>query len=314
MTKFQPVLRFCCSAILAVLCLILLPKSTPGQLQDEREALEYAQVLYSDGLYGTAAEEYRRFIQNYPTSERLAQARLRLADAYLRADSLRNAVEAYQVFVDRHPDNIEAAAALRSRAGALESLSKHGRAADAFGELYERFRTGEYAVQDLLSAGTNARKAVDFDASEELYSRYYGVGWTKVYVEKMCDFYSRLGETKYTAIRHTNIYGPHDKFDLEKSHVFGASITKVLSAEEASELIDSISLLIENNLYSKNTDQNLGIAIFLPRNNLYLATIFSVWQLVHFFIPLNNQWPFQHLRSILTKAQPHLIISMGRTD
>jgi len=71
-----------------------------------------------------------------------------------------------------------------------------------------------------------------YDANLELHPRYFGVGHTKLYIEKMCDFYSRIGETKFTAIRHTNIYGPHDKFDLEKSHVFGATITKVLASND----------------------------------------------------------------------------------
>ena len=72
----------------------------------------------------------------------------------------------------------------------------------------------------------------DFDANAELHPRYFGVGWTKVYLEKMCEFYSRLGATKYTAIRHSNIYGPYDKYDLERSHVFGATVTKVMTAED----------------------------------------------------------------------------------
>ncbi len=76
----------------------------------------------------------------------------------------------------------------------------------------------------------------DFDANAELHPRYFGAGWTKVYLEKMCEFYSRLGSTKFTAIRHSNVYGPHDKFDLELSHVFGATITKVMTA------VDSIAV------------------------------------------------------------------------
>jgi nucleoside-diphosphate-sugar epimerase len=60
--------------------------------------------------------------------------------------------------------------------------------------------------------------------------RYFASGWTKVYIEKMCEFYARLGITRHTVIRHSNIYGPHDKFDLERSHVFGATVTKVMTA------------------------------------------------------------------------------------
>ena len=48
----------------------------------------------------------------------------------------------------------------------------------------------------------------------------------------MCEFYSRIGKARYTVLRHSNIYGPHDKFDLERSHVFGATMTKVLAAQD----------------------------------------------------------------------------------
>lgn len=72
----------------------------------------------------------------------------------------------------------------------------------------------------------------DFSGEDEIYSKYFGVGNTKVYIEKMCDFYSRLGRTKHTVIRHSNIYGPHDKYDLERSHVFGATVTKVMTAKD----------------------------------------------------------------------------------
>ncbi len=73
-------------------------------------------------------------------------------------------------------------------------------------------------------------KETDFDANKAIFPSYFGVGWTKVYIEKMCEFFSKVGGTKYTVIRHSNIYGPFDKFDLEKSHVFGATMTKVMKA------------------------------------------------------------------------------------
>ena len=74
-----------------------------------------------------------------------------------------------------------------------------------------------------------AQKESDWNAQDEIFSTYFGVGNTKVYIEKMCDFFSRLGRTKHTVIRHSNMYGPHDKYDLERSHVFGATITKVMT-------------------------------------------------------------------------------------
>lgn len=84
----------------------------------------------------------------------------------------------------------------------------------------------------MLQSSDQALTEEDFDANIPIHPRYFGVGWTKVYLEKMCEFYASLGKTKYTAIRHSNIYGPHDKYDLERSHVFGATVTKVMTAKD----------------------------------------------------------------------------------
>lgn len=67
------------------------------------------------------------------------------------------------------------------------------------------------------------------DFNYQINEKYFGVGWTKVYLEKMCEFFSKISQTKYTAIRHSNIYGPYDKYDLDHSHVFGASVTKIMT-------------------------------------------------------------------------------------
>ncbi|AZL15488.1 NAD-dependent epimerase/dehydratase family protein [Rickettsiales endosymbiont of Stachyamoeba lipophora] len=75
-------------------------------------------------------------------------------------------------------------------------------------------------------------KEEDFDANKPMHPRYFGVGNTKVYIEKMAEFFAGIGETKYTVIRHSNIYGPYDKFDFERSHVFGATVSKVMLAED----------------------------------------------------------------------------------
>jgi GDP-L-fucose synthase len=80
-------------------------------------------------------------------------------------------------------------------------------------------------------------KEIDFDANEEMYPSYFGGAWNKVYFEKICEFYSRLGRGKFTAMRHSNVYGPYDKYDLQKAHVFGATVTKVLTAEDGKLVI-----------------------------------------------------------------------------
>ena len=71
----------------------------------------------------------------------------------------------------------------------------------------------------------------------EIQDIYFGVGWTKVYLEKMCKFYSTLTKTKFTVIRHSNIYGPYDKYGLENSHFFGANLTKVLTSKAGDNIV-----------------------------------------------------------------------------
>lgn len=75
------------------------------------------------------------------------------------------------------------------------------------------------------------------DFNHQILDKYFAVGWTKVYIEKMCEFYSRIGSGKYTVIRHSNIYGPYDKYDLERSHVFGATVTKVMESRDGKVVV-----------------------------------------------------------------------------
>jgi nucleoside-diphosphate-sugar epimerase len=79
-------------------------------------------------------------------------------------------------------------------------------------------------------------RETDFDANAEIYAPYFGGAWTKVYNEKMAAFYGARGAGRWTVLRHSNIYGPYDKFDLERSHVFGATVTKVMTAAPGQDI------------------------------------------------------------------------------
>ena len=69
-------------------------------------------------------------------------------------------------------------------------------------------------------------KSIEYN--NKISDKYFGVGYTKLYIEKICEFFSKIGKTKFTCIRHSNIYGPHDKFNLDKSHFFAANLFKIL--------------------------------------------------------------------------------------
>ena len=48
---------------------------------------------------------------------------------------------------------------------------------------------------------------------------------------KMCQAYNKQYGTNYISVMPTNLYGPNDNFDLEKSHVFPALIRKLHEAK-----------------------------------------------------------------------------------
>ena len=126
-------------------------------------------------------------------------------------------------------------------------------------------------------------KESDFDESVDLYPKYYGGGNTKVYIEKMCKFYFTLGDTKFTVMRQSNIYGPHDKFNLDIGHVFAATIVKVSDAKDTidvwgtgqekrdllyvSDLVDCVNSIVEKQK-SKIELVNVGYGESISVSNL----------------------------------------------
>jgi len=88
----------------------------------------------------------------------------------------------------------------------------------------------------MYHSSDNPLKESDFMANK-IPKEYLACGQYKVYLENQCKLFAGLGKTKFTVMRHSNSYGgPYDRFDLEKSHVFGATITKIMTAKEGESI------------------------------------------------------------------------------
>ena len=75
-----------------------------------------------------------------------------------------------------------------------------------------------------------------YNPKKKLNKVYEGMALSKVYIENMCKFFSERSKTKFTVLRHTNIYGPHDKFENNKSHFMASTITKAKYAKNKIEI------------------------------------------------------------------------------
>jgi GDP-L-fucose synthase len=67
------------------------------------------------------------------------------------------------------------------------------------------------------------------DSQYSFFEKYHVVGWMKKFTEEVCEIYSKKIKDKMTTIivRPGNLYGPYDKFDVEKSKVIASLIKKV---------------------------------------------------------------------------------------
>ncbi len=110
---------------------------------------------------------------------------------------------------------------------------------------------------------------IEEDARYDFYKSYHIVAWMKRFTEVMCDMYStKLNQSMNTLIiRPGNLYGPHDKFDWEKSKVVPALIRKIIENDEQINvwgdgkdikdflyIDDFVDALFELILNYKNTD------------------------------------------------------------
>lgn len=125
----------------------------------------------------------------------------------------------------------------------------------------------------MYQKSNTALKESDYNPADEILPFYYGAGHTKVYLENMCKFYAGLGKTKHTVIRHSNIYGPHDKYDLEKSHVTGATITKVMSSKTGKVVVWGTGEESRDLLYVEDLIEFIDLAIEKQEENYELFNV-----------------------------------------
>jgi TolA-binding protein len=137
--------------------------------QVENNHFEIAQRMFGDGAYANAAQEFKQFIINFPTSERLPDALLRLGESYARGNQPEEAITAYQQFIDRYPSHFAVSSAMRSKAQALEQLGEYNKAGVAYQDVHATYPEGEYAIQDLLSAGLNFHRSKNLEAAEQAF-------------------------------------------------------------------------------------------------------------------------------------------------
>jgi len=76
------------------------------------------------------------------------------------------------------------------------------------------------------------------DRNGPLFEKYYFVGTMKRYIEDLCRMYAEKisPPMPVVVVRPTSVYGPHDCFDWESSHVIPALVRKIVERHDPVEI------------------------------------------------------------------------------
>lgn len=68
------------------------------------------------------------------------------------------------------------------------------------------------------------------------WAGYWGYGWMKRYLERLCEFAASRGKLRIAILRPTAVYGPGDNFDSRSSHVIPALVRRAVAKENPFEV------------------------------------------------------------------------------
>ena len=87
-------------------------------------------------------------------------------------------------------------------------------------------------------------------------------------------YYSKLKRTKFSILRHSNIYGPHDKFDANTSHVLPNFLNKALNKKKKFQIWGN-GKSIRDFLYVKDLFECVKILISKQQKNFEIYNVGS---------------------------------------
>lgn len=97
-------------------------------------------------------------------------------------------------------------------------------------------RVGHLSSTVVYAPSDTPVKEKDLDMSVEPYPLYFGIGWAKRFMEKLCEFYFKTVNLKIGVVRPSGAYGRFDNFNEKTSHVLPAFINRALREKDRFEI------------------------------------------------------------------------------
>lgn len=197
--------------LLIIVCLFSLAY---GQQYNESNDFSYAIKLFNEGFYDIAAQQFSAFVNHYPSSDRLADAKYYLAESLYRIKDYQNARIEFQSLAVTFPDHERAPQAWKMVGELYEVLGNYKEAAKAYETVKVLYPSNSLAPQSMLKAA-------------EAYSRLDLFTQADRIIKEFLDRYVEAPEYPEGHLVYGNLLTQKGDFDRAKSEFErAASLTK----------------------------------------------------------------------------------------
>jgi tetratricopeptide (TPR) repeat protein len=142
--------------------------SVYSQQYNESNDFSYALKLYNEGFYDIAAQQFSSFINNYPNSDKLAEATYYLADALYKLKDLENSRIEFQSLAVSFPNHSRAPLGWKMVGEIYYQQGRYEDAAKAFETVKVLYSSNPLAPPSLLGAAESYINIKDFNNAERI--------------------------------------------------------------------------------------------------------------------------------------------------
>lgn len=146
---------------------VLLCHSLSAQVSNSDTDFLYARKLYEDKLYALAAQEFSKFIKNYPSDSRLPDARFYSGMAYFSDKNYENARRDFQFLAIDFPKDKRAPDAWQKVAECYAAMGDYAGAANSLTTIGTFYPGSPNAVSSILLASDYFIKAGDLRSAKD---------------------------------------------------------------------------------------------------------------------------------------------------
>ncbi len=157
---------------LLVVCMIFFSTTATAQQYNESNDFSYALKLYNEGFYDIAAQQFSKFINRYPGSDRLPDAQFYYGESLYKQKDFNDARIEFQEVAVSYPEHKRAPEAWKMVGKCYQALNKPEQAAKAYETVKILYPKNSLAPATLLSAAEMYMQVGQLTRAEQILQEF----------------------------------------------------------------------------------------------------------------------------------------------